>query len=450
MQCIVPEFTPEVGEYKYTLHIEQNLVLGDYRQTLKSFQQQSMIKRWKAQQYQGKIARSESGIFRKLGSLTVDSYVVQMLTRTIPTGRLLHHLPKFSNMKFCPFCDSYEKDSEEHFFSCPRNMYILERNPPPISKSDQRLLSCQINIVLASLDQLFSGSSISFPQHRALVRIYTNRCIMKGHIICSKTFKAMIHTLKFQPQLNSISSVSIITLAECFFCTSLCSGGNPTFWKNCRRWLVLGHNAPQILGAWTDATDIIGSSTLVDVLVDKVLFRDLTKLFVLASQTSYPTRIVFQAQENSLDFPGLVCLPKVREFNYTYVFHNQQGQNVFPINRSKFFSVFGQQPQFKCTGSYILLNPEREIRLRALLFPLGWIHTFNKIPCMGEYSLSTLSMKYSLRQPLSSSVCYNILGFTQINYTDSLFTDFVKFSPWIRRFGKEILSLRKRLWEDLT
>ena len=70
-------------------------------------------------------------------------------------------------------------------------------------------------------------------------------------------------------------------------------------------------------------------TTIINIFVDAYFFCKLTNLLSMAHKTSYPTRIIFESQKGSLDFPGIVCLPKA--LNRKDIFHNDQGSKAFYI-----------------------------------------------------------------------------------------------------------------------
>ena len=216
----------------------------------------------------------------------------------------------------------------------------------------------------------------------------------------------------------------------------------------------MGKNIPTILGGWSHSTELIGASTIIDILVDSSFFKNtLTELFALALNTAYPTRIVFQSRQKSLSFPGLICIPTVnRDTVYTYIFQNDQGSNGYHIDRSQFLKLFGTQPTFTCDGNFELPDPETEIRLRALLIPFWWVHGFNIIHLFGEFVLGDLLEKYHDKKPLNDSICSCILGLTQPvlsnHSTNAIKREWLQNSKWLQNFGKQVFTHRKKLWRS--
>jgi len=452
-----PDFTPEIGEHIYTLRIDYELVMGDYRKSIKNFQQQKMLVSWKHQKYQGHMARTHPrSLLNKLKqNLNLTPYVVQMATGTIPTGRILEHLPRFHNMEMCPFCDCYVPDTKIHFFNCPATILLLQNTPPPHHVSEKCLLSQQVDLMIASLDSTcLPDSPLSTCQYKALVRIYASRCIIQAERISKETFLFAIESVIPYKHKHTVDHNTIIQLAQCFHSSSLLSGGNPVFWKNCRRWFLMGENIPTILGGWSHRTQLIGASTVIDILVDCSFFKNtLTELFVLAQNTAYPTRIVFQSRQKSLSFEGLNCITTVNNDKvYTYIFQNEQGANGYHIDRSHFLEIFGTQPTFTCDGIFELPDPESEIRLRALLIPFWWVHGFNIIHLFGEFALGDLLEKYRDKKPLNDSICSCILGLTHPvlsnHSTIAMRREWLQNSKWLHNFGKEVFVNRKKMWRS--
>jgi len=455
LSSLVPDFTPEVGEHIYTIRIKNQLVLNDYRGEIKTFQEKRMLERWTKQKYQGQIAKTHGKLLlNTLNKFRLTSYAIQMATGTIPTGRLLHHLPRFKDMIICPFCDCFVSDTNTHCFNCPKSIQLLQNNPPPLNNSVKILISTQVNLIFDTLDNTFaSNSALSLSQHKAIVRMYVSRCIVQNVCISRKQFLSATQSLEFRKHKSTLNPKVFQALATCFNCTSLLSGGYPVFWKHCRRWYLMGEKIPQILGGWSDVTELLGASTIIDIFVDSYFFCKLTNLLSMAHKTSYPTRIVFQSQIGSLDFPGVVCLTKASNQNvFTYIFHNDQGSKAFPIEKNMFLQTFKKQPEFSCSGDFDLPDPETEFRLRALLIPFGWIKNWNLLQYLGEFTLYDLLIQYSNREPLDISICSEILGITKPSPTDlsqiSMRQDFAKYATWIRNFGKQVFCLRRKLWNS--
>ena len=412
-----------------------------------------MLERWKLKKLQGNITRLHGhSIVKKVNSCGLTPYSIQMALGTIPTGRLLHHLPKFQNMIICPFCDCFEKDTEIHFFNCPRNLLQMQLNPPPLTNFLKTLITSQISLVLNSLDNQFTlDFNLDYLQYTSLVRIYLNRCMTLDCTFSPKEFFSQLSNISFYQNKFSLKTDILEQLAKCFHCTSLLSKGSPNFWKQCRRWYLVDQKVPSILGGWSNIKEIVGASTIIDFLITKTSFNELTNIFSLANQTLYPTRIIFQSKNPSFRFEGLLKLPVSFKSNInTYMFQRIHVPHAFPIDRGKFQNIFGQPPQISCNGMFQLPDPETEVRLRAMLFPFGWVHGFNKIHILGEFTLYSLILKYAPREPLEKSICSSILGFTKFQTFDScddpLQHDLLKYSNWIQKYGQDTLFLRQKMW----
>ena len=172
-----------------------------------------------------------------------------------------------------------------------------------------------------------------------LTRLYLLHCVRSKRSIDPQEYKNLLSTF-FRSSKQSVrthlSHESFLQLCDCFCCTVLVYDTTVDFWPGCQQWFNVNAEVPQGLGGIPDMSYILGSSCIINFEINSIFFDEIHRLFKMALNSPYPTRIIFRSKEASLVSTGLkrLILKYVpTSNNFVYIFQNNTAKAFFPTSR---------------------------------------------------------------------------------------------------------------------
>lgn len=457
-------YFPQVGEGIYTLGIGDILVTNDYRRTLTDNFRERQFRRWAENQFQGHLAAFYgeallSGL--RSSSKYRSSFGIHMLTRSLLMGRLLHHIPRFRGMKMCPFCDMHVVDVEQHFFTCSANISILHNIPRHffIDQHQLKKLHDFLFWVHATLKKrILNRELLNFSREMetALPWLHILQCVARATILDFDNFVTLLSKLDVKDSGHQcIDRVRVAQPARCFSCTSLVTGGFPFLDLGFRRWIPLSGRIPSLLGGWQSLSGLVDTSTVLDVIVDSVLFQRLVPVLSLAEQSPYPTRIIFYAYSKDFTHENLQQITGPDNTVLTYIYQNKIAVGWYTTDRDLFSQIFASHPTYTCEGGISLPSPREYIFGRLSLIPFPWIPEFNLLHSFDHLLPPPLRRSFdhaTYRSPLLSRVLGIVTPSERYEFsqecTDSV--DRLERLRWVGIFSRAVFELRNTFWNKIN
>lgn len=423
-EILEPNFL--ASECQYILKVEGHLVIEDYRTYLKNYFSQKLIDDWTEKKHQGQHAKEchdmkscLKGIPKKM---KFSQLCVASLTRTVPTARILKHLnPKiFSN--YCPFCTSWVRDDEFHFYEClgcVSSSLSLDIDKTELTENDVFLKF--ISQVLKMPDDFQYGIEV-FEHLRNLFLINERN---HARFLDRNSFLAEIEHLNCALFLShaELDLNLVSTLVKIFEISTGMVSDPAALQLDFQFWNCKNLELSQCFGYFTGLEDLKGKNTLVTYTVDEDMFHKLQESVWQNLGNYPPTRIIFHCLHDNLIFKNLRKLPTLEHQEGTfYCYQNVAASVFFPLNATAFHALFGCHPKMAKNTTFQIFNCFQRVnmlvkRSKLAEFPeLGLsaiLPEYFKTRCFGNFALFCPTSSIALRlsgylDPEEKCFFYNI------------------------------------------
>ena len=326
-----------VGEERYVLYDNDSLVVDDYRHHLLAESRDLQFQRWTSAKFQGHIARHVNSPTYQFPD-PITSFQISLLTRTLPTGRVICHSHRVPQT--CPFCFLSTVDDTRHFFCCPATIPTPTQLPSPPNPPTYGTHTSVLEHIQSHL--IFQNPTI--PNHilKRLSNLYTLFCHKNSRKISPITFRLLTLSLRphrAQPIHTLALSVELQRIFNCGsqLCTSYLDITPQTF-----RWFSLcGKSTEEFCGFDFYDDQVFGNficSFPIDASIHAALLTHIEKL----SHSSYPFRaVLFTSTIDQVpNFFSDFLLPQAMGPFKIFLVQNHAAEMTLPVDLTRYFRFF--------------------------------------------------------------------------------------------------------------
>ena len=432
-----------IGEERYVIYDRDELVVNDYRRHLTGISRSDQFSTWTDSKWQGHVARQVTPTYHFPKNLCTFS--INLLTRTLPMGRLIQHTHNTS--KLCPFCSLDILDDIRHFFTCPAttpSVWNLKRDTSTQQRYGQSTSILEYaRTHLTDYPRKFSTSFGQSLQDLFLITSHRN-----SQPISPFTFRMCTNQIPTLPRQPPTIFALSIELQRTFGCTyQICSSPQDIL-PLTYRWNSYPSHSPEELGGFDYITTTCFSGCVIcSFPLDPRTHNPLFTRFLRDVLSTEPFRVVFFMTANT-PIPTQIQpyhIPGDRTPYNFFVIQNRPARKLFHVDLKLYFSRF--QSHYPISKS-ILPPPKTPTKFLTSLDQLSDLFW---LPEIGLRLTIPPAMDMILHDPamyLLEPFEMRLLGLTRpnspLNFTHNKFFQNNAFN--IKKHFLSIYQRRTRLW----